>query len=740
MSWKKTACVLCANRCGLEVRVENNRIVKVRGDRDSPFSKGYVCRKGLNVAFHQHNRDRVLFPMKKAGDRFERISWDQAINEISGKLKAIVDTHGPRSLASLVGGGEFSFLSASFPVRLVRRLGSRWNYSAANQEFSGRYWAHGLAFGNQNIQMESDFENCDMLMLIGKNPMMSHHFHQARRRLPKMSRDPDRLLVVVDPRLSETAQIADVHLAPRPGTDALLLKSMISIILDEGLYHKDYVDRHAAGFDKILPCFAGFDVKAALKVCELDYHKVLEVCRELASRRSSILDDLGILMNRHSALVSFLVVVLLALCGRIGVPGGNYMHGGGRGPGPGDRRAWKTLKTGIPAINGMFPPNVLPEEILNDHPERLRAVLCYAANPLRSYADTTAYENAFQKLDLLVTAEIAMSETAALADYVLPCKTYYECWDGFAGEGISEIYARMTPPVIEPEGEQKENAEIYTLLADAMGVIPPIPDSLYASARSGDLAAYGRDLAAYLKANPQSGKALNFIIAKTLGPALGSAHLASIFPAFMQLSETRRQEAQKAGFPMGPQQGIDIYRAVMSHPEGIRIGIRDPEKNMEANIATGNGKIRLYHPEVDAWIRKIDPDEENRRLKTGKNFPLVLMAGRHWDMNANTAMRDPSWNRGKRACTLAINPSDAQALGIADKQLVRVVTEAGAEQIEAEVTGDARKGQVIIPHGFGLVYDGVAYGVNVNRLTKNTNRDFVGTPMHRYVPCRVEAI
>jgi len=739
MSWKKTACVLCDNRCGLEVKVENNRIVKVRGDKESPFSEGYVCRKGLNVAFHQHNKDRVLYPLKKVGNRFEKISWGRAMDEISARLKSILAEHGPRALASLVGGGEFSFLSAPFPIRLVRRLGSRWNYSAANQEFSGRYWAHGLTLGSQNIQMESDFDKCDMLMLIGKNPMMSHHFQQARRRLARMSRDPDRLLVVVDPRDSETARIADIHLAIRPGTDALLIKAMISIILEEGLYHKPYIDRHADGLGEILPWFADFDVKAGLKVCDLDYRQVLDVCRELATRRSSILDDLGTLMNRHSALVSYLIVVLLAICGRIAVPGGNYLHGGGRGQGPGDPRAWKTLKTAIPAVNGMFPPNVLPEEIMSDHPERLRAVLCYATNPLRSYADTTAYENAFRQLDLLVVADIVMSETAAFAHYVLPSRTSFESWDGFTAQGFSRVYARMTPPVIEPEGEQRENGEIYTMLADAMGIIPPIPESLDEAAKSGDLTAYGQELTAYITAAPESGKALNFIIAKTLGAAMGSTHLASIFPAFMGLSKIRREEAAKAGFPAGPEQGMSMVRSVTSHPEGVLIGIRDTEKNMETNIATGNGKIQLYNPEVEEWLKEINPSDEKERLKADGNFPLILMAGRHMDMNANTGMRDPAWNKGRRACTLAVNPSDAEALGIVDKQRVRVVTEAGAEEIEAHVTKDARKGQVIIPHGFGLIYDGAQHGVNVNRLTKNTNRDFLGTPMHRFVPCRVEA-
>ena len=737
--WKKTACVLCGNRCGLEVRVENNRIVKARGDKDNPISEGYICRKGLNVAYHQHNKDRVLYPLKKVGDQFQRVSWDQAIGEISSKLKGILSQHGPRSLASLVGGGEFSFLSASFPIRLVRRLGSRYNYSAANQEFSGRYWAHGLTLGSQSFQMESDFENCDMLMLVGKNPMMSHNFQQARLRLKKMSKDPDRLLIVVDPRTSETARIADIHLALRPGTDALLIKSMISIILNEGIYNKEYIAEHADGFNEILPWFSDFDVKAALKVCDLDYNLVARVSREFAARRSSILDDLGILMNRHSALVSYLLVVLLALCGRIGRPGGNYLLGEGGGSDPRDPKVWRTLSTDIPAINGMFPPNVLQEEILSDHPNRLRALLCYATNPLRSYADTTAYEKAFQKLDLLVVADIVMSETAALAHYILPCKTAFESWDGDPGQGFSKFYARMRPPVVNADGEQKENAEIFTLLAEAMGLVPQIPQSLFEAARSGSLLVYGKKLFEYMTISPEIAKALHFIVAKTLGSAMGSAHLASIAPLFMQVSKSRQEEAVRAGFPAGPDQGFSMYQAIMSHPEGILIGVRDPEKNLET-VATKNNKIQLYNLEVDDWIKKINPVDEEERLKPDENFPLILMAGRHIDMNANTGMRDPAWNKDKRACTLAINPSDAGTLGIVDRQTVRVFTEAGEETIEAEITTEARKGQVIIPHGFGLVYDGVKYGANVNRLTKNTNRDFVGTPMHRYVPCRVEAV
>ena len=153
----------------------------------------------------------------------------------------------------------------------------------------------------------------------------------------------------------------------------------------------------------------------------------------------------------------------------------------------------------------------------------------------------------------------------------------------------------------------------------------------------------------------------------------------------------------------------------------------------------GVATLSLKKPdEVRRGFSDGQPDEEARLIADDK-FPLILMAGRHMDMNANTGMRDPAWNEGRRACTLAINPADAEKYGFSDRQMVKIITEAGEETLEVEVTEDARKGQVIIPHGFGLVYNGVKFGANVNRLAKNTNRDRFGTPMHRYVPCRVEA-
>jgi anaerobic selenocysteine-containing dehydrogenase len=241
-----------------------------------------------------------------------------------------------------------------------------------------------MTLGSQMLDLSPDYVNTEMIMTVGWNGMMSHHIPQARKVLTRISKDPDKLLVVIDPRRSETAKIANIHLALRPGTDALLLKSMIAIILREGMHNQEYIDKHANGFTEILPWFAGFDVNAALKVSELEHDQVFRVCQEFAKRRSCLRDDLGILMNRHSALVSYLLVVLLAICGRIGVPGGNYLTGGKMYSDPKDPKTWWTAATNIPAIGGMFPPNVMPEEIANDRPDRLRGVFVLGSNPLRS--------------------------------------------------------------------------------------------------------------------------------------------------------------------------------------------------------------------------------------------------------------------------------------------------------------------------------------------------------------------
>jgi anaerobic selenocysteine-containing dehydrogenase len=741
--WKKTGCVLCAQNCGLEVLVEDNRITKVKGDKDNPRSKGYVCRKGGNIAFHQHHEDRLNYPLKRVGDKFERISWETAIEEISAKLKSVIDTYGPRSFAYMGGGGQGCHFEAAFGVRLMRALGSRYHYNALAQELTGIFWAHGRITGKQYLFGIPDEHASDMILAVGWNGMQSHQMPRAPLVLKEFSKNPDKLLVVIDPRKSETAEIADIHLAIRPGTDALLTKAMIAIILKEGWHDREYIERHVSGFAEIEPWFRDFDAKAAVKVCELEYEKVLELCRLLATRKWCLHTDLGVYMNRHSTVTTYLELVLVVICGRMCVQGGNVIPGQlmpiGAHTDERDPKTWRTVATGFPALMGVFPPNVMPEEILSDHPEHLRAVLCCQSNPLRSFADTSMYEKAFKKLDLLVTCELAMTETAALSHYVLPSKSGYESWDGtFFALTYPEIYFQMRRPVVEPEGERMELSSIHTMLADKLGLIPPIPESLKEAAKKERLT-FGMELMNYAGTEPKALPNMPYVLVKTLGEQLGSANLAALWGMLQMVPKDFRKCAARAGFKTGPTLGEDLFQAVLDHPEGLIIGKADAVDNF-AYVMTDDKKLNVHIPEMADWVISITAQSEEKALRPDPDYPLVLQAGRHMSMNANTLMRDPAWNEGRRACTLAINPHDATSLHIADGQMVRVITEAGEVTIEAEISEATRNGQVIIPHGFGLVHLGKVSGANVNRLTMNTNRDrFAATPYHRYVPCRVVA-
>jgi anaerobic selenocysteine-containing dehydrogenase len=690
-----------------------------------------------------------MHPLKKNGEGFEAISWEQAIDEIGQKLKAVVGEHGPRCFA-LVGGGTLGCPSQGlFAINVLRGMGSQYFYNALGQELTGRFWVDGKTFGNQHLHSAPDYAETDMLLTVGWNPMMSHHLPRARRMLTKFSKNPDKILVVVDPRVSETAKIADIHLPIRPGTDALFYRAMISIIIGEGWHDQDYIEKHVKGFDEIRPFFKNFDCKAALDACELDYAQVKEVCRLFTTRKSSHHSDLGVLMNRHSTLISYLENVLRAVGGRIGIKGGNIfavgLHSGGKKPSmsPDEReaRSWRTKATDYPAITSIYPPNVMPEEILSDNPERLRAVIVSGANPLRSFPDTTAYEKALKKLDLLVSVEIAMTETAALSDYVLPARTAYESWDGGVRPSFPGVFMQFRPPVVEPEGEQLEAGEIFVKLADRLSLVPEIPDTLKEAADSGDRKQFGKALFEYVTANPEAVRAMPYILSKTLGKSLGSGHLAAVWGMLSNLPPTFHALAQREGFTPGPGLGEEIFQAVLKHPEGLYIGSVDPDTwdHFQA-IATEDGLINLDVPEMIAWLEEIQPVLESEKLEEDKkDFPLIMSSGRHWDTNANTQMRDPAWNKDKRACTALMHPEDAQKLNFKDGQVVKVTTEAGWVSIEVEVTRATRRGYVMMPHGFGLVHQGKVYGANANRLAKDTHRDrLAGTPFHRYIRCRVE--
>lgn len=754
--WHKTGCVLCSQNCGLEIEVENGQMVKVRGDRDNPRSRGYLCRKGVNIINHQYPADRLKEPLKRVKDKFVPISWEQATDEIAMKLRQIVEKNGPRSFAYMGASSQGGHMEGAFGVRMLRAMGSQYHYSSAGQEFSGIFWVLGRMLGKQYNVVIPDEDRTTMLVAWGWNGMESHQIPRAPLVLKEFSKDPDRLLVVIDPRRSETAAIANIHIPVRPGSDALLIKAMITIILENGWENREYLNNHVEGWDRINHWFRSsesggelFDIRGALDLCEVEYKAVEELCRLMTTRRWAIHPDLGIYMGRHSALNSYLMNILCTVCGVLCVPGGNVVpgvvmpmgsHADERNP-----KVWRTVSTNMPPVAvGTFPPSVMPEEILSGHPERLRAVYVSACNPLRSYPDTKAYERAFSDLELLVVNDIVLSETARFAHYVLPCRTSYESWDtAFFALTFPDVYLQLRRPVVPAPENCLEASQIIAKIADKLGLIPDIPEDILKAAENSDTPegrmAFGVKLIQWGTRSPSVFSKMPFVLAKTLGRVWDSAAKAALWGLLMTAPESFRKNAVQAGFEPGMDMGDRIFQALLETPQGMWVGRVNPEENMET-IRTSSGKIEVYIPEMEQKVIDLNHEVEAEELKMGSEFPLILNAGRHTRYNINTMMRNPQWNKGKLACAIAMSPEDADELGLSDGQEVRVSTEGGSETGVLQVSGKVRKGMVLIPHGFGLIYDGKVYGLNVNLLTKNSHRDFLGTPLHRFIPCRVEKV
>jgi anaerobic selenocysteine-containing dehydrogenase len=243
--WQSTACILCECNCGIEVRLggeDGRRFERIRGDKAHPASKGYTCEKALRLDHYQNGRSgRILNPLRRRADgTFEEIDWDTAIAEIADRLRAVQEAAAPevggKSIFYYGGGGQGNHLGGGYGNALLRAVGGRFRSSALAQEKTGEFWVNHQMLG---AMVRADFDHAEVAVFVGKNPWQSHSIPHARTTLKEIARDPGRSLVVIDPRRTETAELADFHLQVRPGTDAWLLAALAGVIVQEGLVAQD---------------------------------------------------------------------------------------------------------------------------------------------------------------------------------------------------------------------------------------------------------------------------------------------------------------------------------------------------------------------------------------------------------------------------------------------------------------------------------------------------------------------
>ena len=721
--WQGTACVVCATNCGLEVLVDDNRIVKVRGDKHNPFSKGYTCSKGLTVGKLVDHKQRVLAPLKRMPDGSHApVSWEQAVAEIAAKLGAIVGRHGAEAVALLGGGGQANHLDFLYAVGFLNLLGSRRHFHTLAQEFTQKYLVNGLVFGSEGIDYEENWHRSEVILVMGSNPWMSHGFQRSRVLIREIAEDPGRTLIVVDPRRHETAEKADMHLQIRPGTDVYFLLALLNAIVEEGLVDDAFLAEHARGWDEAR-FIAGLVTPAdAAKLCDLKEEDIRAVARRFATARSaSIRNHLGICHGKYMVENCYLLTLLHVVTGNMCTADGAHFPVTlftGAGVFREDKPLEKprTRVAGIRSIRGFFPPNALPEEILDAGEERIRALIVEACNPICSYADARKMTEAFAQLELLVVIDPAMTEAARMAHYVLPVPIGYEKWEASSfSKGHPEVYFHLRPPVLQPPPETRQECIIFYELARAMGLdyrSHPAFAALEGAIESGDPA-----------------------------PVLTLIRgLSTMF------AMTRQQELLAAGTISADGNPVEeVFQALLDHPEGVLLCQVDPQRNWE-QVRTADQKAILNAPAILDRFRQlqIPVDTDFRR---NRRYPFILQTGERTDYNANTVHRDPSWRKKQRDSYLRMHHSLAAELGVANGETVHLITEHGEALVPALVTDDIYPGNLSMPHGYGLLWENEQtgrlepVGTNVQELVSAQHRDATtGIPHHKYIPAKVKKI
>jgi anaerobic selenocysteine-containing dehydrogenase len=748
VEWKATACILCECNCGLEIELggENGRrLVRLRGDRRHPASAGYACEKPHRLDYYQHGRDRLSKPLRKRSDGagFEEIEWDVAIREVAERLARVRDTHGGDTIFYYGGGGQGNHLPGAYSTATRRALGSRHRSSALAQEKTGEFWIAHRMLGSAT---RADFEHCDVALFLGKNPWHSHSIQRARVVLKELSKDPARTLIVIDPRRTETAALADIHLQVRPGADAWLVSALVAVLVQEDLLDREFLQKYATptGVEEVEKAFARLDVNAFSARAGVDEELVRKAARAIGkAERLASMEDLGVQMNRHSTLLSYLHRLLWMLTGNIGKEGTAYI------PTPlVDFTSGVSKRTspvvGARIVAGLVPCNVIADEILTDHPKRYRAMIIEAANPVHSLADSKRMREALAALDTVVVIDVAMSESAQVADYVLPAASQFEKAEAtFFNFEFPRNYFQLRPRLYPPPDGPLPEAEIHARLCEALGAVTEDDYAPLRDAAAEGLRTYAETFLSRVMGDPRLSGVAAVLLYRTLGPALapdvkeGAVLLGLAFQFAMQHGDS----LARAGFSGTPAEAaLGLFEAIVSTPSGIVLAV-DEWQDVLSRVSTPSGKLELGLTDMLDEVRKLDtaPEEANAR------FPFVLSAGERRSFTANTIIRNPAWRQKDGDGALRMSPTDANALGVANGDRVRLVTKRDQVVVAVEVSDSMQSGHVSLPNGLGVSYpergEGLLGGIAPNELTSTDDRDpFVGTPWHKSVPARLERI
>jgi anaerobic selenocysteine-containing dehydrogenase len=707
--------------CGVEVEIDGEEVVSIRGDARDVFSRGHVCPKATALKDLYDDPDRLKQPVRRVGDRWEPISWDEAFDEVVDRVLNIQEEHGRDAVGVYLGNpNAHNFGTLVFGPPFLRTLGSKNRFSATSCDQLPLMLASYFMFGHQLLFPVPDVDRTDFMMLIGANPLASNGSLMAapgiKKRLEGIGRRGGKV-VVVDPRRSETARVADEHLFIQPGTDALFLLGLLHEVCAAGI-DLGRIANSVKNADRIIEIAKAHPPERSEAITGVSANTVKRLARELQAAPKAVLyGRVGACTQEFGGLSMWLINVLNAVTGNLDEPGGSMFSSpamdvrakaGGFGAGRGSYGRWKSRVRGLPAFGGELPASAMAEEMLTEGQGRIRAMITIAGNPVLSTPNGRQVDEGYASLDFAVSIDFFINETSRHADIILPPvspiqRSHYDL--ALYLTAVRNV-AKYSPAPFAPKDGELDDWQILTELSCRL-----------VARRHGKLSKQYLTAKATQKAGPE--RVLD------LGLRLGAYG--------------------KRLNPLGT--GLSLGK-LKKNPHGIDLG--PMQSTLPEVLPKEHGPVDLA---PDLFVD--DLDRLRTRFLTGgtaaTDGQLLLIGRRQLRSNNSWMHNSERLMKGKSRCTVMINPDDAERLDVKSGDMVTLRSRVGQVSAPAELTGDMMAGVVSLPHGFGHGRDGVQLsvatnhaGVSVNDLTDDQlidvlsgNASFSGVPVTLETPAQI---
>ncbi|MFA4080394.1 molybdopterin-dependent oxidoreductase [Mycobacteroides salmoniphilum] len=721
---KATFCRICEPLCGMVATVEDGKLLSLRPDKENPLSAGFACQKGIAFAEIHNDPDRVTVPLRRtASGEFEPVDWETAMADIAARVRDIHRAHGSGGLAWYFGNpGAFSYSHVMWLQLMTSGIGAGFHlFTAGSQDINNQFVASQLLYGSPLVFPIPDIPRTDLLVVIGANPVVSHGSALSMPRIKDRMREVVKRggrVLVIDPRRTETASEFE-WMGITPDGDAFLLLSLIQVMFAEGLVDRARITKQANGIDWIEAVSRDFTPESTHAKTGIEPVTVRRLARDLAGTpRAAVYGRIGICLGENGTLTSYLLNVVNIVAGNADIPGGQVFGGYGM---PGERYAMKVAGRalgaiyrrrrsrigGFPSVLGSEPAALMAKEITTPGKGQVRGLFVSAGNPALSVPNGDELEGALKQLDLMVAIDLYVNETNAHADYILPATTMYERDDfPVAFPSMQPTpFRQASEAVVPPAGLARQEWEIIDDLTARLWRMTPLLGAV------------------------QGVRRLMSLFGSRLTPR-------PMIDMVIRLGEGGDWFGLRRG-------GVSFRNLVEQHPHGKVVAPMVPEGGLRRAVVHRGSRVRLQHNDIEREIASL------ARRRSDPDYPMRLIGMREARSENSWMHNSPMLMRGARMQRAQLHVDDADRLGIATDDRIRISSPHGEIELPAVATKDIVPGVIAVPHGWGHNRGGAWQtananpGANVNVLMSSGPEDLealAGMARLNGVPVRVERV